>query len=288
MTGSFAANLPNDDRVQIHNRLIPGPTGVLSVPVRIDAPATRVGNVPGLLYIHGGGFTIGNLDMEDGVCRQIVRDVGCVVVSVDYRLAPKHPFPAAPEDCYAALIWMATNAEPLGIDPARIGVRGGSSGGGLCAAVTLMARDRKTPPLIFQMPLYACLDDRHETRSSHQMAANDMIWGRPLSLRGWKAYLGEEGSASVYATPARVEDLSGLPPAYMMVGELDLLRDENIAYATRLMQAGVPTELHIYSGAFHGFEGMVRQADVSVRAVTSLTAALKRGLWGISVGEEAG
>jgi acetyl esterase/lipase len=281
LTGSLTAGQPNDDRVQIQNLRIPGPTGAPDVPVRVYTPTTRAGSMPGLLYIHGGGFTIGNLDSEDAICRQISYEVACIVVSVDYRLAPENPFPAAPEDCYAALTWMATNASSLGIDPSRIGVRGASSGGGLCAAVTLMARDRKTPSLIFQMPLYACLDDRHLTPSSHQMAATDMIWGRPLSLRGWQAYLGadHQDNISVYAAPARALDLSGLPPAYMMVGELDLLRDENISYAMRLMQAGVPTELHVYPGAFHGFEGMVRHASVSIRAVNESTEALKRGLY---------
>jgi acetyl esterase/lipase len=280
LTGSLTAGLLDDGRVQIQNYRVPGPTGAPDVPVRVYVPTTRVGSIPGLLYIHGGGFTIGNLDSEDPICRQIAHEVGCVVVSVDYRLAPEHPFPAAPEDCYAALTWMARNANSLGIDPSRIGVRGASSGGGLCAAVALMARDRQMPSLIFQMPLYACLDDRHTTPSSHQMAARDMIWGRPLSLRGWKAYLGEgqQDNILAYAAPTRAEDLSGLPPAYMMVGELDLLRDENIAYAMRLMQAGVPTELHIYPGAFHGFEGMVKNASVSIRAVNESTEALKRGL----------
>lgn len=271
---------PRNDRVTVEDRSIPGPSGAPDVPIRIYALANRAGAVPGLLFIHGGGFTLGNLDSEHASCLHIVEEVGCVVVSVDYRLAPEHPFPAAPEDCYAALKWMAANAGPLGIDLSRIGVRGGSAGGGLCAAVALMARDRGEVKLIFQMPLYGCLDDRHITPSSHQMDAEDMIWGRPASLLGWKAYLGEDhqGDVSPYAAPARAEDLSGLPPAYMMIGELDLMRDENIAYATRLLQAGVPTELHVYPGSFHGFEGLVPNAGVSVRAVNEYTEALKRGL----------
>ena len=264
----------------VEDRNIPGPAGAPDVPIRIYSPANRTGSVPGLLYIHGGGFTLGNLDSEHAHCLHIVEEVGCVVVSVDYRLAPEHTFPAAPEDCYAALKWLAAHTEELGIDPARIGVRGGSAGGGLCAAVALMARDRKEVKLIFQMPLYGCLDDRHITPSSHQMAAKDMMWGRPASLLGWQAYLGADhhGDVSPYAAPARAEDLSGLPPTFMMVGELDLMRDENIAYATRLLQAGVPTELHVYPGAFHGFEGLVANADISIRAINEYTEALKRGL----------
>jgi len=271
---------PKDDWVKVENRSIPGPAGAPEVPVRIYAPTVRTGTVPGLLYIHGGGFTLGDLDSEDASCRHIVGQVGCVVVSVDYRLAPEHAFPAAPEDCYAALKWMVANAEQFGIDRERIGVRGGSPGLRLCAAVALMARDRKEVKLIFQMPLYGCLDDWHIAPSSHQMATEDMVWGRPASLRGWKAYLGadHQGDVSPYAAPARAKDLSGLPPAFMMIGELDLMRDENIEYAMRLMQAGVPTELHVYPGAFHGFEGLVPTASVSVRAVTEYTEALKRGL----------
>jgi len=270
-----------NDRVEVENRRIAGPAGAPDVPIRIYTPGARTGMVPGLLYIHGGGFTRGSLDAEDVPCRYIVEEVGCVVVSVDYRLAPPHSFPAAPEDCYAALTWMAANAESLGIDPSRIGVRGPSAGGGLCAAVALMAGDRKEVKLIFQMPLYSCLDDRRRTPSSHQMADSEMIWGRPASLLGWKAYLGEghQGSVSPYAAPARAEDLSGLPPAYLMIGELDLMRDENIEYAMRLMQAGVPTELHVYPGGFHAFERMVPQAAVSIRAAKEYTEALKRGLW---------
>ena len=281
MTEMLATPPPENGRVKVENRRIAGPVGAPDVPIRIYTPGARTGLVPGLLYIHGGGFTMGNLETEDVHCRYIVEEVGCVVVSVDYRLAPEHPFPAAPEDCYAALTWLADNAESLGIDSSRIGVRGGSAGGGLCAAVALMARDRKQVKLIFQMPLYGCLDDRHTTPSSYQMADAEMLWGRPASLLGWKAYLGEDHEASVspYAAPARAEDLSGLPPAYLMIGELDLMRDENIEYAMRLLQAGVPTELHVYPGGFHAFEGMVPQAAVSIRVVKECTEALKRGLW---------
>jgi acetyl esterase/lipase len=280
MLAALSAGRLKNEEVTFEDRSVPGPTSAPDVPVRIYSPAHRTELLPGLLYIHGGGFTLGNLDTEHTACLHIVEKVNCVVVSVDYRLAPEHPFPAALEDCYTALQWMATHAESLGIDPSRIGVRGASAGGGLCAAVALMARDRKEVKLIFQMPLCGCLDDRHITPSSHQMAADEMMWGRSASLKGWAAYLGAnlQGDVSPYAAPARAEDLSGLPPAYLMVGELDLMRDENIEYAMRLMQAGVPTELHVYPGAFHGFEGLVPNAAVSVRAVNEYTEALKLGL----------
>jgi acetyl esterase/lipase len=270
----------NTDRVTFEDRSIPAPPGAPEVPIRIYSPTSRTGLVPGLLYIHGGGFTVGDLNSEHAQCLPLVEEVGCVAVSVDYRLAPEHPFPAALEDCYAALTWMAAHTEELGIDPSRLGVFGGSAGGGLCAAVALMARDRKEVKLIFQMPLCACLDDRHTTPSSQQIASEDMLWGRPTSLKGWQAYLGadHQGEVSAYAAPARAEDLSGLPPAYLMVGGLDMMRDENIDYAMRLMQAGVPTEFHVYPGGFHGFEGLVPNAAISIRATREQLEALKRGL----------
>ncbi len=281
MAGVNLGSTSSTNRVVIEDRRIPGPDGAPEVPIRIYRPTNSTALVPGLLYIHGGGFTLGDLNSEHAACLYIVEKVGCVLVSVDYRLAPEHPFPAAPEDCYAALTWMATHSQELGIDSSRIGVQGGSAGGGLCAAVALMARDRKEVKLIFQLPMCACLDDRHITPSSHQIADEAMVWGRPASLKGWQAYLGadHQGEVSAYAAPARAEDLSGLPPTYMTVGTLDMMRDENIDYAQRLMQADVPTELHVYPGGFHGFEGMVPNAAISVRATNEQIQALKRGLF---------
>ena len=231
---------------------------------------------------HGGGFTAGTPEQNEGLCLRIAAEVNCLVASVDYRLAPAHPFPAAPDDCYAALLWLAANAATFGLDAQRIAVGGSSAGAGLAAAVALMARDRGEVALAYQLLVYPCLDDRHETASSHEFAAEGMIWNRAQSLRGWGAYLGagHQGTPSPYAAPARVADVAGLPPTYMMAAQLDLLRDEDIAYATRLTQAGVPTELHVHPGAMHGFVLFAAQAAASQRAIGDYVAALGRALNG--------
>jgi acetyl esterase/lipase len=267
------------ESVTVEDRYIPGPEGAPEVFVRIYAPKERAEACPGLLWIHGGGFLIGHPYQDDGLCQRFVEQVGCVIVSVDWRLAPENPFPAGVEDCYAALKWMVASAAELNIDSERIAVAGNSAGGGVTAAIALLARDRGGPKLAFQMPLYGCLDDRHITPSS-QVITDPRVWNRDISLKAWKLYLGTEqnNEISPYAAPTRAKDLSGLPPAYICIGEADLMRDENIEYAMRLMQAGVSTELHIYPGAFHGFDVMVPSAAVSQRAVSEYIDALKRGL----------
>ncbi|MFC1952274.1 alpha/beta hydrolase [Chloroflexota bacterium] len=271
---------PISNQMTIKDHNITGPAGSPPVPIRIYTPSPKTATLPGFLFIHGGGFTNGPLLQDfDITCWHIVENVGCVVVSVGYRLAPENPFPAGVEDCYAALQWMASSAPYLGIDTEHIAVGGQSAGGGLAAAVTLMARDRKEFTPVFQLLLWACLDDRHTTPSSHAIT-DSRIWNRERSLCGWKAYLGNDygGKVSPYAAPARMEDLSGLPPAYIIVGGLDLLRDENIEYATRLMQAGTSTELHVIPGAFHGFVRSVPTASVSIRTASEYMEALKRAL----------
>jgi acetyl esterase/lipase len=248
------------------------------VPVRVYEPDPRTGTLPAILYIHGGGFIVGALDDFDQMCERLVDAVDAVVASVDYRLAPEHTFPAATDDCYAALRWLFASAGELDVDDTRIAVVGPSAGGGLTAGVALMARDRGEVQLALQMPLCACLDDRHETQSSHEVV-DRRGWCREFSLAAWEAYLGPQtGEVSPYAAPARADDLAGLPPTYMMVGELDLMRDENIEYASRLVKAGVPTEFHLVPGAFHGFEAMVPGAAVTRAAVELQERALRRAL----------
>jgi acetyl esterase/lipase len=179
-----------------------------------------------------------------------------VVASVEYRLAPEHPFPAGLEDCYAGLTWLAAHADELGVDPARIAIHGISAGGGLCAALALLARDRGGPAIAFQYLGVPEVDDRLETRSARDFV-DTPVWNRPRAEISWDSYLGpgRRGGADVspYAAPARATDLSGLPPALVIVGGADGFRDEDIEYATRLLQAGVPTELHVYPGAYHGW-----------------------------------
>jgi acetyl esterase/lipase len=256
----------------------PGPEGAPPVPVRVYRPEGGGGPRPGLLTIHGGGFVLGNIAMEHGSAVQIARALDAVVVAVEYRLAPEHPFPAGVEDCYAALVWFAAHAAELGVDPARIAVGGQSAGGGLSAGVALLARDRGGPPLCFQFLGIPELDDRLDTVSMRTFVDTPM-WSRPNAELSWQYYLGDAhgGEVSPYAAPARATDLSGLPPAYVTTMEYDPLRDEGITYALRLLQAGVSVELHSFPGTFHG-SALVRTAAVSRRGNDEMLEALRRGL----------
>jgi acetyl esterase/lipase len=263
--------------IAIDDREIPGPDG--AVPVRVyrpdndPPPAGR----PAVLDIHGGGFVSGSIDMEHAFCVAVARGLDAVVVTVDYRLAPEHPFPAGVEDCYAALGWLHRHAESLGVDAARIAVAGQSAGGGLTAAVVLMARDRGGPPVCFQFLGIPELDHRLETTSMRTFV-DTPIWHRPNAELSWRFYLGEDpGEVSPYASPAIARDLSGLPPAYVTTMEFDPLRDEGIMYALRMMEAGVSVELHSFPGTFHG-SAVVTTAAVSKRASAEMFVALRRGL----------
>jgi acetyl esterase/lipase len=270
--------------VTTDDRAVPGAEGAPSVPVRVYAPADeRVAGRPALLDIHGGGFCSGSIDMEHAIAVRIVRDLGAVVVVVDYRLAPEHPFPAGVDDCYAALQWMHREADDLGIEPARIAVGGQSAGGGLAAAVALMARDRGGPPICFQFLGIPELDHRLDTPSMLAFVDTPM-WNRPNAVISWRNYLGENPrDVSPYASPAIASDLSGLPPAYVTAMEFDPLRDEDVVYALRMMQAGVSVELHVFPGTFHG-SAVMTSAAVSRRAAAELIVALRRGF---EVGETA-
>jgi acetyl esterase/lipase len=264
--------------VTIDDREIPGPDGAPPVPVRIYSPAGADATArPALLDIHGGGFCSGSIDMEHAIAVRIVRDLGAVVVVVDYRLAPEHPFPAGVDDCYAALQWMHRDAPNLGIDTARVAVGGQSAGGGLAAAVALLARDRGGPPICFQFLGIPELDYRLETPSMRAFVDTPM-WHRPNAVISWRNYLGENpGEVSPYASPSVADDLSGLPPAYVTAMEFDPLRDEDVIYALRMMQAGVSVELHTFPGTFHG-SAVMTSAEVSRRAAAELLVALRRGL----------
>ncbi|MFL6562562.1 MAG: alpha/beta hydrolase [Bacillus sp. (in: firmicutes)] len=275
-----AIEIPVDENVSIYDRNIPGSESNLEVRVRIYEPKDKHERLPGLLWIHGGGYVIGTPEDNDVLCQQFVTDANCVVVSVDYRLAPEDPYPAGLEDCYASLKWFSENAGELGVDPSRIGVAGASAGGGLTAALALLARDRKGPELCFQMPLYPMIDDRNNTPSSLEITGN-MIWNHDLNEKGWTMYLnGANRTANVseYAAPARAADLAGLPYTYTCVGQLDPFRDETLQYVTRLSQAGVDVEFHLYPGCYHGFEGLTPNAAISQRAVAEYVGAVKQVL----------
>lgn len=260
-------------------RTIAGPGGELMV--KVYEPANRPEtNLPAVLFIHGGGYVLGHPDHYDINCEFTVLEVNCVVVSVDYRLAPEHPYPAAIDDCYAALKWMADSATELNIDLKRIAVAGASAGGGLTAALSLMVRDKGGPSICFQMPLYPMIDHRNVTPSSYEITSSKAVWNRDLNIAAWKMYLGEHASGEVspYAAPAHADNYEGLPPTYTCVGQLDPFRDETIEYVARLVQAGVDVEFHLYSGCFHGFEVFAPQAEVSKRAGMEYLNALKRAL----------
>lgn len=274
----MAASLPINHTVLTSERYVPGAARDPDVRIKIYEPRVKNGPLPGVLYIHGGGYILGSADMMDFALQQLVSELECVIVSVDYRLAPEHPFPAPLEDCYAALKWFSENAEKLGSDSSRIAVVGPSAGGGLTAAVSLLARDRNGPSIVFQMPLYPMLDDRSITKSSNEIT-DDRVWNKAKNQLGWEMYLGGKGEESQYAAPARATDLSGLPPTYTCVGDLDPFRDETIDYVLRLTQAGVPTEFHLYPGCFHGFEEYFPSAEVSQRVIKEYHAALKRALY---------
>lgn len=240
--------------------------------VRFYRPRGATGELPGLLYVHGGGFCLGGLDLEHGLAVELCHTLGAVVASVDYRLAPEHPYPAGLDDCYAALQLLAARDD---VDGARIAVHGQSAGGGLAAATALLARDRGGPELCFQALGIPELDDRLDTPSMRTFTATP-LWSRPQAELSWQYYLGSR-EADRYAAPARAEDLSGLPPAYVVTCELDPLRDEGIAYALRLLQAGVSVELHSFPGTVHG-SAIAREAAVVRRMDAELIDALRRAL----------
>lgn len=258
------------------DRTVPGPDGDPDVTVRVYRPVNAAATSPGIYYIHGGGMVLGTIDGEDATAAMLCHEVGAVVVSVEYRLAPEHPHPAPVEDCYAGLVWTAANAAALGIDPDRLAVYGGSAGGGLALGVALLARDRSGPALRFLMPIYPMVDDTNTTASSHEIT-DVGIWDRAGNVEAWQWYLGGK-PADQYAAPARATELAGLPPSYIDVGTVDLFRDEDIAFAQRLMQAGVACELHVNPGSYHASETFAPDAALTKRIWATRLDALRRAL----------
>ena len=276
MLKAMTADLPPNENVVVEDRAIPGPEGAPEIGVRIYRPANATGVLPGILFIHGGGMVLGNLDSDHLTAVMLCETIGAVMVSVDYRLAPENPAPAAIEDCYAGLQWMAANADELGFDLARLALFGLSAGGGLSIATALVSRDRGGPALCFMMPIYPQIDDRNETASSREIV-DVGIWDRAGNIEAWEWYLGGQ-PADQYSAPARATDLSGLPPAFIDVGDRDMFMDEDVEFANRLQDAGVPVALHVYPGAYHGSEVFAPTAELSQRIWAARIAALQAAL----------
>ena len=270
--------LPGD--VEIEDHRVPGPPGEPDIRVRTYRRVGLSLPVTALYWIHGGGMISGSVEGTDAYCAALASELGVLVASVEYRLAPEAPYPAPLEDCYAGLRWLTWSADDLGIDAARVAIGGASAGAGLAAGLALLVRDRGEISICYQHLVYPMLDDRNETLSSH-LILDTRVWCRDANTVGWNAYLdGRAGEADVeqYAAPARAADLSGLPPAYICVGSLDLFLDEDIVYARALLDAGVPAELHIYPGAFHGSTNLVPDAVLSKRWRADEFDAIHRAL----------
>ncbi len=238
--------------------------------MRIYKPKSDEDYLPCIYNIHGGGMIVGDIEEDIPKLSMISEALHSAVVDVDYRLAPEYPYPAGMEDCYDGLTWISTHSDELNIDPSRIGLLGESAGGGLAAAITLRARDLHGPKIMFNALIAPMLDDRNSTLSSKLFAGNWPSWPRELNLLAWRALLGDlSGSKEVpkYAAPARARNLQNLPPTYIEVGELEVFRDEDIAYAQRLMLNNVPVELHVYPGTFHGSYNLEPGATISKRAI---------------------
>jgi acetyl esterase/lipase len=246
-------------------RTITGPGGDLVVSIFRSKTSSPDGNKPGIYFIHGGGMIMGNrfLGIRQYAAEWVV-EFDAVLVTIEYRLAPEHPYPAAIEDCYAGLLWLVDHFEELRIDPKRLLLSGASAGGGLAAGISLLARDRRGPKFCAQHLMYPMIDDRNETFSSLQ--CNVGTWTGDINVMAWDCYLdgGAKGKdVSIYAAPARATDLAGVSPAYLEVGSAEPFRDEVVAYASRLWASGIPTALHVWPGAWHGYDILCPTAVVS-------------------------
>jgi acetyl esterase/lipase len=247
-----------------------------AVSVRVFRPAAAAGSAPALLWMHGGGLVMGYAAMDDDFCRRVARELGAVVASVEYRLAPEHAFPTPLHDCYAGLRWLAVQP---GVDPQRIAVGGASAGGGLAAALALLARERGEIQPAFQLLVYPMLDDR-TVRAPDDGAGRLRMWNAASNRFGWRSYLGAAagGEVPALAAPGRAHDLAGLPAAWIGVGTHDLFLAEDRDYARRLRDAGVAVDLHEVPGAYHGFDMVQRRATVSRAFVDTQLEALTAAL----------
>lgn len=271
--GAFAElGGPGDDVADQSDRTIPGPAG--DIPIRVYTPE-GTGPFPCLVYFHGGGWVIGDVEMTNAICRAMANRTGCVVVSVEYRLAPEHKYPVPLDDCYAATTWVAQNGADIGIDPSRLAVGGDSAGGNLAAAVSLRARDEDGPALAMQLLVYPVTDHSYDT-GSYESNGKDYLLTTDMMKWFWDHYLNSDADGEQqYVSPLRATDLSNLPPATVFTAEFDPLRDEGEAYASLLDEAGVPVSHTRFDGQIHGFFTMLLVFDAASRAADLAAADLR-------------
>lgn len=278
--GMEPSDLTAGGAVRVEELQVPGPEGAPDVTVLILSPTEGKGPRAGIYHTHGGGMVVGDRRTGVELVLPYVAEGLAVAVSVEYRLAPEHPDPAPVEDCYAGLLWTAKNAAKLGIDPDRILIAGASAGGGLAAGTALLARDRGLPRISHQILVCPMLDDRFQTHSS-RMLDGEGFWDRNDNLFGWTALLGERRGGpdvSSYAAPARAEDLAGLPRTFIDVGSVETFRDEVLAYAGRLSEAGVLVDLHMWGGAFHASDALGASAAISRASGAARDEFIRRAL----------
>ena len=273
---------PDAPEVAETQEFVPGTEGQPDIRVVIYRPQCRPQRLPVFFHIHGGGFVMGEPEYNGPRNRHLAQDIGCMVVSVAYRLAPETPFPGPVEDCYSALQWIYRQAERLGIDTERIAIGGESAGGGLAAALGLLARDRGEIPVSFQLLIYPMLDDRTgaANETNPHPYTGQFFWTAASNRFGWTSMLGAEPGGldvSPYASPSRAASVANLPPTFISVGSLDLFVEENIEFARRLIRAGVPTDLHVYAGGFHGLD-MISGTNIGMMFERDYREALRRGL----------
>ena len=272
LEAAHALGGPPEPVQRVEDRMIAGPGGDLRL--RLYRP-TGSGPFPILVFFHGGGWIRGSLDTHDGLCRSLANRAACLVISVDYRLSPEVPFPAAVEDCFAATRWVADQAAALDGDPSRLAVGGDSAGGNLTAVVTLLARERGGPALLYQVLIYPVTDYAFDTPSYHENGTGYNLT-RDAMIYYWNLYLGDPADGqNPLASPLKAPDLSGLPPALIITAVYDPLRDEGLAYADRLRAAGVPVQSTCYPGVFHGFLGQAALIDKGKQAIEEVAAALR-------------